>query len=212
MVNKIKNGIVFIKTPKCGTETVSHHLSILANSQLFKLKTTDIQGEFPDKGYVNLQHLQWKEINHDLIKAENRAIISCIRNPLTRMMSHYRHLRDSENRYSEYGSDFGSWYAENYHNTNLEKGYNGLDNYISKYMGITKLSDIDNYDFIFVLEQLDDYVDEFSKKTGVNFVNQTKNKSNSSDRLLINREQFDLFAKNNKLDYDIYTHIIKNKF
>ena len=210
MVNKIKNGIVFIKTSKCGTETVSHHLNTLANSPLFRLKTTDEQGIFPEKGYVNLQHIQWSDINYDLVKLENRAIISCVRNPLTRMMSHYRHLRDSENRYQKYGSDFGSWYAENYHNTNLEKGYNGLDNYLSKYMGIYEISDIDKYDFIFVLEKIDYCVIEFTKQTGIEFKPKLKNKAITNDRLLINRKQINLFEKNNKLDYDIYNHILIN--
>lgn len=212
MVNKLKNGIVFIKTPKSSSTTVASYLKILSNFKpLFKLRTFEEQNQFPDKGSVNLQHLKWRDVNQDMIDINNMAVISCIREPLSRMKSHFRHKRDKEGHFHLYGNDFGTWYENCHLNTKLENGDVNLDNYISQYWGISDVNQIKNrFDFIFITEYMNKSTSLFSNKTGIQFESTIKNISDTTDELLITKEQEELFIESNKLDYEIYEFVINN--
>jgi hypothetical protein len=202
---KIQNGIVFIKTAKSASESVSHILDIVSNC--YGLKTNSGQNYSPKRGEANLQHLQWRQYeNKDDL---DRLFITTIRDPFERMKSHFRHHRDYNKKYKKYGNNFGKWYREN-QDLKLESTFEGVNNYISQYTGIKNETDILRYDFVFIAEFLPRQIKYFSKIFDCELPhNISRNKKITHDELYWDVKDKELFLENNKLDYMIFRECTK---
>jgi hypothetical protein len=182
---KIQNGIVFIKTSKSASESVSHILNIISNS--YGLQTNSGQNYSPKRGEANLQHLQWRQYEN----------------------SHFRHHRDYNKKYKKYGNNFGKWYREN-QDLKLEPSFEGINNYISQYTGIKNETDILLYDFVFIAEFLPRQIKYFSKIFDCELPhNVSRNKKITHDELYWDVKDKELFLENNKLDYMIFRECTK---
>ena len=214
MVNKIKNGIVWIRTPKCSTSTIRVHLQRFSNWMNLKITDSFSHDSFPLKKFINLGHLWAEDVNWDVVKNDNRFVMGSIRNPLDRFLSHYKHhLR--EGRYPQYDNDVSSFYLENYHNTHFEPYFRGMDNYLCKYLGIgddkswNKDLILDRYDFFTVTEYLKESLVKFENITGYSFEDKDLVKNNTEYSLILTDEFINKFKELNKNDFDLYEFILK---
>jgi len=215
MVNKTKNGIVWIRTPKCATSTLFEHLSNYADN--FSIPYTERMSHdvFPPKKYINLGHLWAGEVNWDVVRNEKRAVISSVRHPLDRFLSHYKHNLNL-GRYNQYGNDVSSFYLENYHNTHFERYFRGMDNYLCKYLDVGNDDGFDKdiimarYDFITVAEYLKESLIKFENIVGYKFQNKDLILNSTEYNLIISDEFLDLFNKNNKSDLELYQFVLKH--
>ena len=120
MVNKIKNGIVWVRTPKCATSTMAIHLQNFCEHKKIKFTSATEHGSMAPTRYVNLGHLWEGMVNWDVTIREKRFVMGSIRHPLNRFLSHYKHYVFRERRFQDYIKDISSFYLENYHNTHFE--------------------------------------------------------------------------------------------
>ena len=215
MVNKIKNGIIWIRTPKCATSTVAIHLENFCKWKGMRYTPSTEHNSMAPNKYANLGHLWGGNVNWDVIHREDRAVIGSIRNPLDRFISHYKHHVKLK-KYISYEDDVSSFYLENYHNTHFENFFKGLDNYLCKYLGIgddkgwdKQLLD-DRYDLIFASEYIPQGLDKFEKFTGYTFENKDlKENVNSDKKQIITHEFLELFRQNNRNDYELYNYVVE---
>jgi len=212
MINKIKNGIVWIRTPKCATSTIAIHLEDFCKSNQIKFTSSTEHGSMAPINYANLGHLWGGMVNWDIVKKENRLVIGSVRNPLHRFLSHYKHhLRDR--RYQEYGNDVSSFYLENYHNTHFESDFRGMDNYLCKYLGVgddkgwDKKLVKEKYDFIFISEKLKEGLEKFESIFNYSFDDKDYKTNTIDKKLIITPEFFKLFEERNKYDFELYNYI-----
>ena len=213
MVNKIRNGIIWIRTPKCATTTMAVHLRNFCDWNSMKYTPSTIHNIEPPKNQINLGHLRVSDVNWDIIRSENRGVMGSIRDPLDRFLSHYKHNR-REGWYSQYENNISSFYLENYDNTHFEDTFRGMDNYLCKYLGVGDDDTWDEsllkerYDYFTVSEDLPKSLIKFEKLTGYTF----ENKSlihNSIDSELIQTDEFiKTFKNRNKNDYELYNFIL----
>tara|TARA_B110000858_G_C17748381_1_gene448445 strand:- start:482 stop:1150 length:669 start_codon:yes stop_codon:yes gene_type:complete len=213
MVNKIRNGIVWVRTPKCATSTMAVHLQNFCEWKGMKYVSSNIHNSEPPKNQINLGHLRISDVNWDVINNENRGVMGSIRDPLTRFVSHYKHNR-REGWYEKYENNVSSFYLENCDNTHFEDTFRGMDNYLCKYLGVgddVKWDESllkERYDYFTVSEDLPKSLSKFEKLTGYTF----ENKSliyNSIDSELIQTDEFiKTFKDRNKNDYELYNFIL----
>lgn len=214
MVNKIRNGVVWIRTPKCATSTIAKHLENFCNWKGMKYTPHDLHGDMAPTNFINLGHLYSGDVNWQVTLQENRGVMGSIRNPLDRFISHYKHrvklgmLSNIKNISSQYINHFDSMHFESY--------FRGVDNYLCKYLGVgddngwsKELLD-ERYDFFFVSEYLHQSLEKFEKLTGYTFENKG-DKVNVSDNFGINLTDdfLETFKENNKNDYELYNYIIE---
>jgi hypothetical protein len=208
MVNKIKNGIVWVRTPKCATSTMAVHLQNFCEDRKMKFTASTEHGSMAPTRYVNLGHLWEGMVNWNVAFREKRLVMGSIRNPLDRFLSHYKHhLRDG--RYPEYGNNVSKFYLENHHNTHLESEFRGMDNYLSKYLG-DKSKIKERYDFFTVSEYFNDSLEKLENIINYTFDNKSLVENKTDFNLIITDEFINLFEKHNKDDYELYDFVIKN--
>lgn len=213
MVNKIRNGIVWIRTPKCATTTIAEHLEGFCEWKNMKYISQYEHNAIPPQKYINLGHLWAGDVNWDVLISDDRGIMGSIRNPLSRFLSHYKHLL-KDGRYGDYGSDVSSFYLNNYDKEHLEDSFRGLDNYMCKYLKVGDDLAWDSslvksrYDFFTVTEFMDSSLNKFEKLTGYTFPNKTLIKNKSESNLIITNEFLELFKSRNKNDYELYDFVI----
>lgn len=208
MVNKIKNGIVWVRTPKCATSTMAVHLQNFCEHKKIKFTASTEHGSMAPNKYVNLGHLWEGMVNWNVAFREKRLVMGSIRNPLDRFLSHYKHhLRDG--RYPEYGNNVSKFYLENHHNTHLESEFRGMDNYLSKYLG-DKSKIKERYDFFTVSEYFNDSLEKLENIINYTFDNKSLVENKTDFNLIITDEFINLFEKHNKDDYELYDFVIKN--
>ena len=206
MVNKIKNGIVWVRTPKCATSTMAIHLQNFCEHKKIKFTASTEHGSMAPNKYVNLGHLWEGMVNWDVAFREKRLVMGSIRNPLDRFLSHYKHfLRDG--RYPEYGNNVSKFYLENHHNTHLESEFRGIDNYLSKYLG-DKSKIKERYDFFTVSEYLNDSLKKFENIVKYTFKNKSLVENKTDFSLILTDEFVKLFEERNKDDYELYEYVI----
>jgi len=216
MVNKIKNGIIWIRTPKCATSTIATHLEEFCKWKGMKYTPSNEHNSIPPTKYVNLGHLHSSSVNWNVVKLENRASIGSVRNPLDRFLSHYKH-RIRMNEYIDYKEDVSLFYLNNYHNTNFEGFFKGIDNYLCKYLGVG--DDLhwdvdilnDRYDLIIASDFLNKGLKRFEKSTGYSFKNEEykTNTAPETQQLIITDEFLEKFKENNKNDYELYNYVLE---
>lgn len=214
MVNKIRNGIVWIRTPKCATSTLAVHFENFCKWRGMKYTLNTEHNSMPPSNFFNLGHLWGGNVNWDVVKRENRGVISSIRNPLDRFLSHYKHhLRDG--RHNQYKNDVSSYYLGNYKLEHFEDSFRGMDNYLCKYLSVgndegwnVELLN-EKYDLIFVSEYLSDGLQRFEKMTGYSFENKDSVYNKTETNLIITDEFIDKFKENNKNDYELYNYVLE---
>lgn len=215
MVNKIPNGIVWVRTPKCATTTLAIQFEKFCKYS--NIKTT-LEGEHnimaPVK-YMNLGHLYSGDINWDVVKSQDRLVIGSVRHPLKRFLSHYKHhLR--EGRYKQYGEDVSSFYLENYDNTHFESFIRTMDNYLTKYLGVgddTKWDGnlvLEKYDFFTLTENIQETYKKFKKISGYTIEDVDLKENSTKYNLKITDKFLKLFESRNISDYELFDFIIKN--
>ena len=74
MVNKIRNGIVWVRTPKCATSTMAVHLQNFCEWKDMNYTQSSHHGTMAPKNCINLGHLWSDEVNWDVVKQENDLI------------------------------------------------------------------------------------------------------------------------------------------
>jgi len=215
MVNKIRNGIVWVRTPKCATTTIAHHIKKFCTWKGIECIDELEHGIMPGMGLVNLGHLWSGDVNWNVVKQESRGVMGSVRHPLSRFLSHYKHhLRES--RYKQYDDNVSLFYLENYHNTHFEPDFRGMDNYICKYLGV---GDDDNwssetllfkYDFLTVAEKMEQSLVKFQNFTGYKFEDKDLIKNKTDKDLIITDEFVELFEERNKNDYELYNFTLKH--
>ena len=215
MVNKIKNGIVWVRTPKCATSTIAVHLQNFGEWKDINSTQSNDHGSMAPKNWINLGHLWSGDVNWDIVKQESRGVVGSIRNPLDRFLSHYKHhLRD--NRHQTHGNDVSLYYLNNHHIEHLESVFRGMDNYLCKYLGVGDDDKWDSellksrYDFFTVSEQLEKSLKKFEKLTGYTFENKSLTENKTETTLIQTDEFIELFKERNKNDYELYDFIINH--
>ena len=216
MVNKIRNGVVWIRTTKCATSTTAIHLQKFCEWKKMKFISSEEHGSAPPPNYMNLGHLWAGHVNWNVVKRNDMGIMGSIRNPLDRFLSHYKHHTIQEGRFTQYGDDASSFYLENFDNTHFEKDFRGIDNYLTKYLQVgtdrkldTKLIK-ERYDFFFVAEEMEKSLVKFEKLTGYTFANKDiRENVTKNDKLIITDEFIEKFTENNQIDYQLYEYVIK---
>ena len=214
MVNKIKNGIVWVRTPKCATSTMAVHLQNFCEHKKIKFTDSTEHGSMAPNKYVNLGHLWEGMVNWNVAFREKRLVMGSIRNPLDRFLSHYKHhLRDG--RYPDYGNNVSKFYLENHHNSHLESEFRGMDNYLCKYLGVgndkswNKDLVSDRYDFFTVTEYLKESLIKLENVTGYSFEDKDLVKNNTEYNLILTDEFISKFKELNKNDFELYEFILK---
>ncbi len=215
MVNKIRNGIVWVRTPKCATTTIAHHIKKFCIWKGIEYIDELEHGIMPGKGIVNLGHLWSGDVNWNVVKQESRGVMGSVRHPLSRFLSHYKHhLR--EDRYKQYDDNVSLFYLENYHNTHFEPYFRGMDNYICKYLGVgdddtwSSEAVLLKYDFLTVAEKMEQSLVKFQNFTGYKFEDKDLIKNKTDKDLIITNEFVELFEERNKNDYELYDFTLKH--
>jgi hypothetical protein len=213
MVNKIRNGIVWVRTPKCATTTMAVHLKRFCEWKKIKYTPHDNHGVMAPTHFVNLGHLYSGDVNWDIVLGEGRGIMASIRNPLERFLSHYKHhLR--ENRYEEFKEDVSAFYLHNYKRINFEQMFLGMNNYMCKYLGVGGDEgwnvDILNkrYDYFSVADKFEQSLNKFEKLTGYKFKEKDLIENKTDNNLIITDEFVEFFKENNKQDYELYNYVL----
>lgn len=216
MVNRLKNGIVWIRTPKCATTTLSVHFEKFCKWKKMKYTPSTEHNFMPPTYYMNLGHLWAGSVNWDTVKRESRGVMASIRNPLDRFISHYKHNVEIDNRFKNYDTNVSSFYLENFHNTHFEPMFRGMDNYLCKYLGIGDDSGWDKklfdkrYNFIFVTKYIKEGLENFEKLTEYNFEHKDFVTNTTSDTPQIITDEFiNKFKDNNKNDYELYNYVLE---
>lgn len=215
MVNKIRNGVVWIRTPKCGTTTIAEHLEKFCNWKGMKYTSEYEHSNVAPINYFNLGHLWAGDVNWEVIKIEQRGVMASIRNPLDRFLSHYKHHL-MEGRYLQYGNDVSSFYLENYDKENFESSFRGLDNYLCKYLSVGDDIKWDSsllkkrYDYFTVSEHLQQSLNKFEKLTGYSVPNKELVKNKTEYKLVLNDNFLKLFNDRNKNDFELYNYVLEN--
>lgn len=216
MVNKIRNGVVWIRTPKCATTTTAIHLQSFCEWKKMKYLSVDEHGSVPPPNYMNLGHIWAGNVNWNTIKRTDMGSMASIRNPLDRFISHYKHHTIQEGRFGQYGDDISSFYLENFSNTHFENYFRGMDNYIAKYLDVITKEKLDiklvkeRYDFFVVAEDIDKSLMKFERLTGYTFNNKDiRENVTQNTNLIITDEFVKKFKENNQIDYQLYEYVIK---
>ena len=84
MVNKIKNGIVWVRTPKCATSTMAIHLQNFCEDRKMKFTSSLEHGFMAPNKYVNLGHLWEGMVNWDVAFREKRRSTTALRQETTK--------------------------------------------------------------------------------------------------------------------------------
>ena len=213
MVNKMKNGIVWVRTPKCATTTMSEHLEGFCKWKGVRYIPQNEHGLMAPINFVNLGHLWGGDVNWDTVKREQRGVMGSVRNPLNRFLSHYKHhLREGRN--FEYGNDVSSFYLENYNREHFEDAFRGIDNYLCKYLNVGDDNSWDSslikerYDFFTITEQFENSLVQFEKLTGYSVPNKELVKNKTESTLVLTNEFLELFKERNKNDFELYNFVI----
>lgn len=206
---------VFIKTPKCGSETIKN---ILLESKMWK------QEEILDVGFQKVLDVKERRynlyINHILyndqyIKHMNNIMInkiiyiSCIREPLDRAISHYYYSNRYKTKYNfnEFYDLFGNTDNEGYGSNDK------INNCMSFYMGITDSSQLEEeclknkYGLIVCLDN--NFIIKLCKYFDIKIVNNKSNVNYNKPKIIVDPKIKEKFIENNKLDYMLYEIVNK---
>ena len=206
--------LVFIKTPKTGSETILYFFKEVFKEQNILIDANDNIFKYPDekKFDISLGHIPYEEkyINKLNKIMKNKILyITSLREPLDRSISHFYYSHPLRNKIK-----YEEWYNRDYSkrgfndNTNIDL----VNNCMSNYIGINNVEELNKiYFHVFILEEFNTSLKIFFSKIGIcvnkNYEIKNKNKNRKNNFLSNNTKQ--LFYKNNVLDYDIYNRARK---
>lgn len=214
-----KYNILYGKVPKTGSEYIRNQLNQYAKDNSLVCNDNGYEGfNLKKKFNITTNHFNITDDNikhfYDSIDVNLPTLkVASIRKPIDRLYSHFcysigcgnfneRYVNFVKNKMSE---ESLGWYP-----IDLKRGHK-TNNYISKYLGINSIDEIESkYDFFFVQELMDESFLKFGKIIGYDFkktdiTNKTKNKT----EILYDDLTIQIFNENNRLDNDIYDYVIK---
>lgn len=175
---------------------------------------------------ISARHLSQHRPFFNKIMGEQIKYVTTLRNPLSRMLSHYYcNVIGLPNRYGEGKRDFNKWYLENHKKLNLKDyiqmnntiplGFNNLMSYMLDYQNgdeITIESVKNKLDLILLTERTEDSKKLLSKFLGIkditegSYQNKTERKNHDPNykNFKIDSDVLYLFRDNNKMDYKLY--------
>ena len=216
-----KFNIFFSKVPKTGTESIKRHLINYASENGLICNDGAYEDFFITKNFnITTNHFNVKNkeylnhFNNSIDKNLDTIKIASIRKPIERLYSHFCYAIDCHNfndRYVNFVKNKMSEESLGWSSIDLKRGHK-TNNYISEYLGINSVDEIESkYDFFFVQELMDESLLKFGKIIDYDFkkidiINKTKNKPD----IVFDDLTIELFNENNKLDNEIYDYILKN--
>ena len=225
---------LYIKTPKTASELIKRYLRLYGDDAGLKRNSNSLGKFFENKDFgYSAEHIMMtpKVVKH-FYSSNNKnyssLILTSIREPLDRMVSHYYFSNLNRNQMT-----FDEWYYDYYHE-NLKKlkfgwkpyetmgdrepAHFDIDNYQLNYIGVHNPTDVFQlYDFIFVSEKVEQQVTLFEKVLdyqiqryqGEKLINHNKN---YPDVIKVSQEIKDLFRESNQRDYDHYDFVNQTYF
>lgn len=225
---------LYIKTPKTASELIKRYLRQYGEATGLKRNSNPLGQYFENKnfGYFT-EHIMMtpkvlKHFYNSNDKNYSSLILTSIREPLQRMVSHY--YFSNLNRHE---MDFNEWYY-NYHHGTLKKVKFGwkpfetlgdrepvhfdIDNYQLNYIGVYNPLDVFYlYDYVFVSEKVEEHITLFEKTLdfkieryqGDKHINHNKN---YPDSIEISEETENLFRERNQRDYELYDFVNETYF
>lgn len=211
------NSFVLIKLPKTGTETLKDYLYTTfinkgyTDNEILNVPYDEIMKKTEEKKYIiSINHINYNDIyikHLNKIMKYDLKLITCIREPLDRLISHYyysnshRKTMDFNCYYRLYMDKDEGWDQEKIR----------TNNYMSKYLGFKNINEITEeniskrYSFILILEFIDLGYLKLSKILKTDNIsykklncNKERKKDNLDDNLLTE------FYERNKMDYELY--------
>ena len=210
--------IFFVKTAKCGTETIRKYLLEYAKQKKLILNNGRYNNYFKNETFnINVNHIHRNEktVNHfnqHKDKELSDFYLSAIRNPIDRLYSHYHF----GNEYLWDGMDFNEWYqgvVKGELDTHKNDGWSAArwgdktNNYISSYMEVESSQEmVDIFDHIFIAEKFETSLRTFEDKLKVKLdrINDENVGKHKPQEKIIEKETIDLFNENNQLDLELY--------
>jgi hypothetical protein len=210
----MRSSYILIKTPKTGTETLrslfieycnKHGLRYLdvAYEEVFKIQPKPMFDFSVD--HINNSNEFLPRVR-SLMKNDVK-LISSVREPLERAMSHYyfsnpcRESISFNDFYSKYnGHVLSGW----------KKNIDVVDNQMCTYMGINKIGEVEDiYEHVFILENFQKSLDIFSEKLGYKLVSKVVNRGTVKKIKTVSRDVKEQFIKNNEMDYLLYEECLR---
>lgn len=212
--------VIFIKTPKCASGSVASMLSAFcdANHKTRLTLANDSIFEARDKIYdMSLNHVpferRYMEHLRSLMRGDDVLFLSCVREPLSRSVSHYYYSNQLR-----YEIDYNVWYQGNFAKDPVSAGWflplkEMVNNQMAWYMGFHSEAEISlrnlrsRYRFVFVAERMKESLWTFREMFPM-FRDYRLERINVGDCSFresdVNGETRRLFLENNALDYKLY--------
>jgi hypothetical protein len=225
---------LYIKTPKTASELIKRYLRQYGDDAGLKRNSNPLSKFFENKKFeYSAEHIMMtpKVIKH-FYSSNNKnyssLILTSIREPLDRMVSHYYFSNLNRNQMT-----FDEWYYDYHHGTlkklkfgwkpydsmgDREPAHFDIDDYQLNYIGVHNPTDVFQlYDFIFVSEKVEEQVTllekvldfKIQRYEGEKHINHNKN---YPDVIEVSREIKDLFRERNQRDYELYDFVNQTYF
>jgi hypothetical protein len=229
-----KFNFLYIKTPKTASELIKRYLRLYGNAAELTRNSNSL-GEYFEINFFeySCEHIMMtpKVLKHFFSKNNRQLdslILTSVRNPLDRMVSHYYFSNIYKTQ-----MDFNEWYL-NYHHNKLpnsqfgwkpnnklgyfEPVYHNLDNYQLQYIGLMEPNNVFVlYDYVFISEKVEEQFDEFEKVVDYKFARYEGEKKinhnkNYPEEIVISEEVKNIFMERNQKDYVLYDYVYKHYF
>lgn len=225
---------LYIKTPKTASELIKRYLRQYGDAAGLQRNSNPLGKYFETKKFeYSAEHIMMtpKVLKH-FFNSNNKdyssLILTSIRNPLERMISHYYFSNLNKSHMT-----FDEWY-NSYHHGKLEKLKFGwkpfntlgdrepvhfnIDNYQLNYIGVNNPTDVFYlYDYVFISEKVEEHVTLFEniidfkiqRYQGDKHINHNKN---YPDSIEVSQETKDFFMERNQKDYELYDFVNQTYF
>lgn len=196
-----KYNILYAKTPKTGSSSVRDTLIDYCVIKGIKYSTNSVTGinKINSNVGASLGHITYdlliKEVKPKLIHNNKTLIISSVREPLDKYISHCGYLGLNVNNYKGFKN----------------KGWNKImDNQMCYYLGFKNLESItkenikNRFDYVTILDEWGNSMNKLSELMETQLNNYHSNKNPKRKNNQINPSIISLFKKNNEMDYKLY--------
>lgn len=203
-----KYNILYVKTPKTGSSSVKDTLIDYCVFNDIKYSTNSVEGIDRIKTGIgaSLGHITYdlliKKVKPKLIYSNKTLIISSVREPLDKYISHCGYIGRNVNHYQGFKN----------------KGWDKImDNQMCYYLGFSNLESItkenikNKFDYVTVLDEWDKSMSNLSDLMGTQLKNYHtipysfySNRNPKRKNNQINPSVVNLYKKNNEMDYKLY--------
>ena len=193
--------ILYVKTPKTGSTSVRDTLIDYCVSNKINYSAESVAGINKIKKGIgaSLGHIPYdlliEKVKPKLIYNDKTLIISSVRKPLNRYISHCNYINRSVNNY------FGF----------VGKGWSEImDNQMCYYLGFKDLESItkenikNRFDYVTVLESWDKSMNNLSDLIEFKLNSHHSNRNSKPKNNKMTPSLINLFKKNNEMDYKLY--------